>query len=100
MKVISSDSEKHFSQRVFDLARLFGWLAIRYPTFRATAATPGFPDLTLTRRGRLIFAELKMPKGRLTTAQSEWIKALRVVPDVEVYVWYPGDWDEIKRTLA
>ena len=100
-RMITGDSEKRFSQRVFDLARLCGWLAARYPTFRPTGTTPGFPDLVLVHHGwgRLIFAELKMPKGRLSAAQDGWLAALRAVPGVEVYVWYPSDWDAIEMKL-
>lgn len=101
MITITGDSEKHFSQRVFDLARLCGWLAARYPTFRPTGTTPGFPDLVLAHpgQGRLIFAELKMPKARPSAAQAAWLDALRAVPGVEVHVWYPEDWEAIERTL-
>lgn len=59
----------------------------------------GFPDWTLVRGGRLIFAELKGANGRLGPGQQEWLDDLGTVPGVETYVWYPSDIEEIKRVL-
>lgn len=90
------------SQQVFDLARRHGWLAARYPTFQRTRTTPGFPDLTLVRGGRLIFSELKREGKEPTEMQQAWLNELRAVPFVEVYVWRPSDLlsGEIERVLA
>ena len=68
---------------------------------------PGWPDLTLIRQRdrRLIFAELKGEKGRLSERQLEVLELLRcldvplgrtpqpfdVPPRVEVHVWRPSD---------
>jgi len=79
------------SQLVFDKARDLGWQAARYPTFRATHTTSGYPDLTLVRKGRLIFVELKREKAKVTPEQQKWLDDLRAVPFVEVYVWRPSD---------
>lgn len=93
-------SEKELSQTVFDAARNMGWLVARYPTWRPTHTTPGFPDLTLVRGARLIFAELKRERPRpartareiaAALRQKEWQDALRLAA-VEVYVWKPSDW--------
>ena len=91
-------SEKAFSQQVVDLARLLGfkvyrtWLSVRSPS--------GFPDLVLVRPPRLIFAELKSERGRLTEAQEAWLELLRQVPGVEVYVWKPSEWEAIVAVLS
>jgi len=37
-------SEKDFSQQVYDLAQMLGWLVVRFPTWRPTGTMPGFPD--------------------------------------------------------
>jgi hypothetical protein len=59
----------------------------------------GYPDLTLTRNGRLIFAELKADGGRLRPDQELWLEALRKIA-AEVYCWRPTDWSEIEDVLA
>jgi hypothetical protein len=75
---------------------------------------PGFPDLVMVRRGRLIFAELKQQGKRPTHDQDRWLAELRQVaeefiapqnrkchPPLEVYVWRPMDWldGSIQRVL-
>ena len=91
-------SEKQFSQQVYDLARLLGWLVARFPTWRPTGTMPGFPDILAVRRGRVIFAELKAENGKLTPAQRKWLLAL-CQAGAEVYVWKPSSWPQIERVL-
>ena len=52
----------------------------------------GYPDLTLTRRGRLVIAELKSATGKLSEAQVAWLADLRSVPGIEVFEWRLEDW--------
>lgn len=91
-------TEKQFSQVIVDLARLRGWLVHRTPTWRATGTDPGFPDLVLARGRRLIFAELKSQKGKLTVEQEAWRQALDW-GDQGVYCWKPSDFDQITKIL-
>ena len=72
--VKSTLSEKQFQQAVIDMARLHRWLV--YHTHDSRRSDPGFPDLTLVRDGRLIFAELKTEKGKATYDQVFWLHAL------------------------
>jgi hypothetical protein len=58
----------------------------------------GYPDLTLVRGGRMVFAELKAQDGRLSAEQTAWLDALKQTK-AEVYVWKPSDWPTIKRVL-
>ena len=102
-------SEKDFQGAVITLARYNGWKVMHpYSSFRTT---PGFPDLTMVRDGRLIFAELKTNTGRLSPAQKEWGQLLRKVAlettnnltepgVVKYFLWRPSDWDEIERMLS
>jgi hypothetical protein len=90
-------SEKVFMSQVCQLARFCGWK--QYHTWNSFRSTEGFPDLVLVRPPRLIFAELKSEKGKLTEAQEEWIEALCKVEGVTAFVWHPSDWDDIERIL-
>ena len=56
-------------------------------------------DLTAVRPPRLILAEVKSPWDRLTPDQREWLAQLAQVPGIEVYLWYPKDWQTIVQVL-
>lgn len=58
----------------------------------------GFPDLVLVR-DRVVFAELKAQRGRLSADQAEWLAVLEGA-GVEAYCWRPSDWPVIERVLA
>jgi hypothetical protein len=88
--------ESVFLNQVIALARLYGWR--HYHTHDARHSVPGYPDLTLVRGGRLIFAELKRQRGRLTAAQLEWLEDLRATC-AEVYCWRPADLPVIPAIL-
>jgi hypothetical protein len=60
----------------------------------------GYPDLTLCRPPRLIFAELKRDDGVCTEAQLAWLEDLGKCFSVEVKLWRPCQWQEIVDTLA
>lgn len=89
-------SEKEFTWSVRKAAQQLGWL--EYHTHRSQFSSAGFPDLCMVRGNRLIFAELKMPKGKVSESQQRWLDDLCVTP-VEVYVWRPDDWDTILDIL-
>jgi len=95
-------SEAQFQQQIIELAKLRGWLVAHFrPAMNrrgvwATpmAGDPGYPDLTLARRGKVIFAELKSEKGKPSDAQLGWLVSLP-----NSYVWKPSDWDAIVEVL-
>jgi hypothetical protein len=95
-------TEAEFQQIVLDLAKLTRWLA--YHTADSRRSHKGFPDLTLVRQPRIIFAELKgdgaYGKRGLTREQTAWVDALQRCPGVEVYVWRPTDLNDIATILA
>ena len=91
-------SEKAFGQQLYDLARLLGWLVVRFPTWQRTGTTPGFPDIIAVRRGRVLFAELKAEDGKPTPSQRRWLWALAEA-EAEVYVFKPSNWPQIERVL-
>lgn len=90
-------SEKSWQQQVKDLARLLGWKT--YHTYDSRRSDPGFPDLILARKKRLVVAELKMEKRRLTASQLFWIDAFKEIPCAEVYIWRPSDLDQVQKIL-
>ena len=89
--------EKEFQEAVRNLAVRFGWLC--YHTHRSDRSEPGFPDLVLVRAPRLIFAELKSAKGRMSVPQLIWHGALSGTA-AEAYVWRPADLEAIAVTLS
>ena len=81
-------------------------------TYNSRRSYAGFPDLVMVyvppesavgEMPRLLFAELKGTKGRLSYAQRGWLWALDHIakhcPIVEVHVWRPADWDRVVLIL-
>jgi len=104
-------TEKQFMAAVVQYAKLKRWKV--YHTYSSIRSEKGFPDLTLCRvdhkykwsgranhskPGRIVFAELKSEKGRLTPEQEHWLEDLACCP-CEVYLWRPSDWKKIEETL-
>ena len=92
--------EAAFQRSVIELAEACGWQVFAPPADMRRCHGAGYPDLTLLRGDRLVFAELKAPKGRVSDAQRGWHAGLRRVPGIECRVWRPGDLDDIEETLA
>lgn len=92
-------TEALLQDAVLDLARLLGWRT--YHAWISVNSGAGYPDLTLVRNGRLVFAELKGPRGKLSPAQRDWLAVLGTVPGVEAYLWTPQMWHDgiIERVL-
>lgn len=91
-------SEEHFQASVIELAHQFGWT--HYHTHNSERSVAGFPDLILVRSGRMIAAELKAERGKVTPAQEAWLALLREVPGIETRIWRPSDRTMIVRTLS
>ena len=94
---------------MLEVAKLAGWRSLHIrPARRSDGSwrTPvagdgrGWPDLTLVRAPRLVFAELKSERGKLRPEQSDWLDVLRLLPQAEVFVWTPADWDELVEVLT
>jgi hypothetical protein len=104
-------SERRFMAQVVRLAELLGWrawhdnatnaprackaCAARLPVVRNAA---GMLDLILMRRPRVVWAELKADRGKLTDEQLATLIELRASHQ-EAYVWKPSDWKTIERIL-
>lgn len=88
--------ESAWQSRVTDYATLMGWAW--YHTRDSRRSPEGYPDLTLVR-DRVVFAELKSERGRLTRDQERWRDRL-CGAGAEWYLWRPSDWGEVVRVLG
>ena len=100
----ASVSERDWQQQVRDAAVLHGWKV--HCVYDSRRSPEGWPDLFMVRvdwnspeKGRLLAAELKSERGKVTTQQEEWLSWLEE-SGVEVYVWRPHDIDRILEVLA
>jgi len=93
-----AQSEAQFQAAVVEYAKLCGWrVQFHWKSFHSPA---GFPDLCMVRGERVVFAELKTAKGRVSDAQEVWLCTLRATGKVEAYLWRPQSWPEIERVLS
>ena len=92
---------------VLDLARLLLWRTIHVRPARTahgwrTAVQgdgTGWPDVVALRADRVVVAELKADRGRLTAEQTAWLAAWTVA-GAEVHIWRPADYpDAIAEVL-
>jgi hypothetical protein len=103
-------SERELQDAVIEIAQMLGW---RVAHFRPAKTAQGwrtavqgdgvgYPDITMTRNGFLIFAELKSQKGKLGPSQQEWLDALTAVSVAEdrvhTFLWRPEHW--LNGTIA
>lgn len=91
-------TERDLREQVRDLANLFGWKM--YFSWTSLHSPKGFPDLVLACqvRKRIVYAELKTEKGKVSDSQREWLDELTACGQ-EVYLWKPDDIEEIARIL-
>ena len=95
---VAEPLEADFQASVLELAGVHGWLG--YHVRESRGSCPGWPDLTLARADRLLFAELKRSGRRKPTdPQTAWLEALDKAQRVSAHVWRPADWIEIERAL-
>ena len=89
-------TEAQFMETLIEAAGYLGFRA--YHTRFSVGSQAGFPDLVLTGKGRVIFAELKDDRRKLTPAQQEYLDYLRA-EGIDAYLWRPSDWDDIEDIL-
>jgi len=90
-------TEKDFSEAVVDYARSQGWEVWR--TWYSAHSPPGEPDLRMVRPPRVVFAELKTMKGKLSEHQKRARDLLEECGGVEYFLWRPDDWSSIEDIL-
>lgn len=81
-------SEAAFQTHVMAIARTLRYRF--YHTHDSRRSPAGFPDLVMVRPRRLVFAELKRERGRVSQEQTQWIFELQGA-GAEVYLWRPSD---------
>jgi hypothetical protein len=96
-RVMPPLTERQWMLQVVDLAKLRSWWL--YHPMLSKWSEPGWPDLTLIRGPRMVLAELKTDKGRVTSAQQRVFALLDQVQGIEAYVWRPADFDHVKEVL-
>ncbi len=88
-------SEQEWQRTITELATTLNWAW--YHTHDSRRSPAGFPDLVLTRE-RVIFAELKRQRGRLTYEQHRW-RCQLIEAGAEHYVWRPSDYPQVEQIL-
>jgi hypothetical protein len=104
--------EAAFQRQVIDLLHVHGWRVAHFRGVRVQRKnggvyhqTPvqgdgsGFPDVIAVRGGRIIVAELKCGRNRLTQEQKVWLDCFRLA-GVPAYEWRPELWAEIEKVLT
>ncbi len=92
-------TERELQDAVVELARYSGWMV--YHTYDSRRSEPGFPDLVLAKRRRLLFIELKSERGKVRPEQDAWLKTLTEA-GATAFVWRPQQWADgtIERILT
>ncbi len=95
-------NEEAFTDAVIDLAKMYGFLVHhdRGDMRRRIQGHVGFPDVVCVNKDRLIVAELKHGKNKVTPEQRKWLDAFEWPGCCESYVWYSSDWDAILEVFA
>lgn len=89
--------EAAFQGAIVEYAQRLGYAV--YHTRDSRRSTPGFPDLVLAGRGRVVFAELKAEGGKLKPEQRDWLDALTAAGAL-AFCWRPSSWAHIEKILG
>ena len=89
MPVGGKMTEKELRQSIVRAAKELGWRV--YFSWTSIHSPKGFPDLCMVRGNRLLFAELKTDRGKMTPEQESWGIDLSASGRAEWYLWRPAD---------
>lgn len=95
--MLEAETEAAWLAYVRDFARVHRWRT--YHPLRSDGSEPGWPDLALCRPPRLILAELKTERGRLSKTQQGWLDDLARCDRLEVFTWRPHERPEVHAVL-
>jgi hypothetical protein len=88
-EILPAMTERMLQDAVVELALTLKWRT--YHTYDSRRSNPGWPDLILVRRNRIVAIELKSAKGRVSVEQLAWFGALEAA-GVECHVYRPSEW--------
>lgn len=91
-------TEAELRAKVVAKAHAMGWRVFSLPaakTRRPVKDAVGYPDLTLARRQRVLWIELKQDDGVLRPDQLLWLRDL----GPQCHVIRPRDWADLERLL-
>jgi hypothetical protein len=104
-------TERAFERQIIAYAELRGWRVFKdratnmprsckvcKAPIRTARNAAGLPDLILVRRPRVVWAELKSERGKLSDEQRAWLMDLAAC-EQEVYIWRPSEWKDLERVL-
>ena len=94
--------EADLYEKVRTLCQMYGWLG-PFHDYDSRRSYPGALDAWMVHPlwHRLVFCEIKSTKEQLTPEQAQVYAALKAVgPPLEVYVWRPGQEQEIAEILG
>ena len=98
-QMLADVSEKLFQGQVTSQAKGWGWRVFHDTV--AWRSDAGWLDMAMVRPGRLVIAELKTMRGKLSLKQREWLMAWYTSGRCDgPYVWDPSCWRQISRVLA
>lgn len=90
--------EGSFQAQLVAEAVRWGW-KVHYTTISLRSPT-GWLDLFMVRGTRMVAAELKSMRGKLSEKQRGWLVAWAATGKVEAYVWNPTCWQQIYGVLG
>ena len=91
-------TEAELKRAVLRMAYSAGWLVYHVPATNVRGSQGrGYPDLTLARRERVLWLELKQKNGKVTEEQLSWGANL---PAGSFYVIRPADLEWLGGLLA
>jgi hypothetical protein len=94
---VSANVERHLQAALEEHLRAAGWRF--YHAWNSPHSAPGFPDVIALRGDRVLVAEIKTAKGRVSADQRQWLEGFQCA-GIPAYLWrLPADWAEVGRVL-
>ena len=95
--MVTANHERHLQAAVEAELQLRGWRY--YHAWNSQHSGPGFPDVIALRGDRVLVAEIKTTKGRVSREQQQWLAAFEAA-GVESHLWrLPTDWGKVAAVL-
>ena len=99
---VENMKERDLQKWIIQYAEIHGWYVYHVANVRGQLRSmtgSGYPDLTMVRQSRIVFAELKSKRGRVSELQQRWLNRLQDLKSVECYLWRPTDMETIRELL-